>query len=449
MKLRLDVLIVLFLLFSCEGKRKATDSLPPDPLKKDGLYHLRTTSRISSNLFSDFVTDKEGNMYLASFQQKEGALDRILILKISPLGKIIWEKGQMSTGRALAINKSPEGKLWVCGFFQGSLNWDGHEIESTTSAMFWARIDQNGKTEYLEKPRGEITAFNLHTNSQGEMLMAAQIGKRARLGGMEFNGQGESQNMLLLLDQEGNTKWGKPIQGNVQCMSSDQNGSFWVGGDFTEEFSFEQDRFQTSSPFDQDAFLTKISEEEIWSKQIGYKGFLRYGYRSNEGISDLTLGANNKMLALIKEDNPDTQDKMGDRFLSDIGLFSISDTGEIRQEEVISTSQVKGQIFRMSQSDNGELWISGKGMGNFSLLGDTIRSPGYQAFLIGLDQDRRSSKRILPSHGPNTDIRIMKHSGNQLYTSGHYTSYLKIAKDSIENRGTHALFFYRKYLPTF
>ena len=447
MKLKLLLLILFLLLLSCEEKRKATDSLPKDPLKKDGLYHLRTTSRIAGDPYGNFVNDAQGNIYLAAFEKKEGSLDRILIAKLSPLGDILWEKGQESTGRAQAITISPEGKIWVCGFFQGQLSWDGKTIASKENAMFWARLDQEGKTEYLEKPEGAIIGTHLHTGISGDMLLVAEVGESATIGGMRVNGRKDSK-ALVLMDNEGKTKWVKALKGNVKRIISDANNTFWLGGDFKEEFFFEQDSFRMEDRFDRDGFLIRIGKDENWTKRLGHKGIRRFGYSPFEGVSDLTIGPDGSVLALITIDDPETQDKMGDRFLSDVGLYSVSDEGEIRLETVVTSGLVKGQVFRMAVAPDGQLWISGNGIGKFTLLGDTIQRPGNQAFLIGLDPSRRSSRKILPSHGPNTIIRDIKSFENQIYASGHYSSYLKIGRDSLQNQGTHALFFYRKYLPT-
>lgn len=436
------------MLFSCEGKRKATNSLPSDPLKKDGLYHIRTTSRISGDPYGNFVFDEQGNIYIASFEKKEGSKDRILIAKISPLGKLLWEKGQQTTGRAQAITINSEGKLWVCGFFEGRLQWEDKSVESKGNAMFWARLDQDGNTEYLERPEGNIMGSHLQTNSAGEILMVATVGRTAGLGGMKVDFE-EGEHALILMDKTGKTKWIKALKGQVKRVISDTNNNFWLGGDFKGEFYFEQDSFIIENRFDRDAFLTRIGKDTIWSKQMGHKGIRRLGYSPYEGVSDLAIGPNGKVLALITIDDPNTQNRMGDRFLSDVGLYSLSDKGQIRLEEVITSGLVKGQVFRMTMAPNGQLWISGSGIEKFTLIGDSLDRPGNQAFLISLDQDRRSSRKILPSHGPNTLIRDLKSFKNQIYASGHYTSYLKISNDSIENNGTHALFFYRKYLPTF
>ena len=263
-----------------------------------------------------------------------------------------------------------------------------------------------------------------------------------------MNGKMDETGAVILMDKEGKTKWIKALRGNVKRIVSDANNNFWLGGDFKDEFYFEQDSFQIENHFDRDGFLIRIAEDGSWAKQIGHKGIRRMGYSPFEGVSDLAVGPNGKVMALITIDDPDTQDRMGDRFLSDVGLYTISDKGEMRLETVITHGLVKGQVFRMAFAGKEQLWISGNGIEKFTLLGDTIVRPGNQAFLISLDQDKRRSRKFLPSHGPNTIIRDLKSFNNQIYASGHYTSYLKIGKDSIQNEGTHALFFYRKYLPT-
>ena len=42
----------------------------------------------------------------------------------------------------------------------------------------------------------------------------------------------------------------------------------------------------------------------------------------------MAIGPDGKVMALITIDDPETQDRMGDRFLSDVGLYAISDEGE-------------------------------------------------------------------------------------------------------------------------
>lgn len=447
MKLAPIIFIWAFFLASCSPTKK-TEPYSPEPISEENLLiNVRSTDRISSNHYSDFVLDKAGNSYIASFQKQQGAFDRILILKLSPTGKILWEIGKNNQGRALAIAKSTTGDLWVCGRFTGKLSWNGQELTAGESNhMFLAKITPDGICTQLIKPQGSILAFNIEVSASGQIMLGGVMGNEGGFGNIQANKSTTETSFLALFDQAGNCTWIKRLWGNIQRIKSDDENNFYIGGDFVGKFSFGQDSSFTQGNFDQDGFLIKVGPEDSWSKTFGYKGFLKYGYRSYEGISDLSVNDSHHIHAVLRIDNPIEAKKENSSeqiFPTDLLLLSLTQTGKIRDSLPVVKHIQKGHIFRMTQDSLKRIWIAGTGKGNFRIGTEPYTSPSNQSFLLRISKEKQIEEIVMPDHGPNMLFRVLNPLGSHVVISGHYQSHLYIGKDSIENDGKHGMFLFR------
>lgn len=435
---RIIIPVLALLLAACGPE------LDPD---QNLLIQVRSTDRISSNHYADFVVDEAGNTYIASFQKQEGAYDRILILKLSPSGEMLWEIGKNDLGRALAITRNDEGELWVAGRFREKLSWDGHILESEgRSQMFIARINEKGKCTKLVKAEGNPLAFNIHAAGSGAFLLGGIMGKEGGFGNVQASLSAKETSFLAMFSASGACMWIKRLLGNIHRIRSDAAGDFYVGGDFVETFAFGQDTSYTKGPFDQDGFLLKIGQTDSWSRTFGEKGYRKYGYKSYEGVSDISIHGNGPIWTIVRRDNPASYEEetpSKDFFPTDLILLSFSPSGELLDSLRVIEQVRRGHVFRMAQDNHQRLWITGTGRGSFEIGEKSYNYPENQSFLIRLDSTRALDKIIFPEHGPNMLFRVADTWEDRGVLTGHFQSHLYIGSDSLENEGKHELFLYR------
>jgi len=167
------------------------------------LANIKTTGRISSNHYSDFVVDRQGNSYIACFEKKADNQDYILITKVAPGGAVIWESGNHLKGRATAISIDEEGRIWVLGVLS-----DGLPTSDQKSCMFIARFDAEGQCQQLITNEGSGMGFNINVNNRNEILVSGIMGDVLSFGDTRIeNESGEDQGFLARFDEKGRCLW--------------------------------------------------------------------------------------------------------------------------------------------------------------------------------------------------------------------------------------------------
>ncbi len=416
------------------------------------LINVKSTGRISSNHFSDFVVDKNGNSYISSFSKGEDSQDYIYIAKVSDSGEVLWELGQKSLGRATAISIDTNQNIWVVGLFLEQLQFDDKQLSATGSSnSFLAQFDENGKCLQLIKIPGDMFLHNCQVNRFNEILINGVFNGKLAIDGKTLNDSKGQQSFLAKFNSNGKCIWLESINtsGQVARIRSDSDGNFYLPGSFNTFLSFQGDTLFTSDNYDQNGFLIKIDRDgkKLWLKQFGNIGITEYGRRTGEVAFDVAFDSAENVIVAARFEYLDASAQAmlySDKKITTIDLLKFDKNGKTLQSKTIVKSRSESQASALVSSNNGDLWLTGNSIGNIEFQDSSLNFQKLQCFIIKLDSAWKISELVLPKHGENTMFRAANVGKDNVIFSGHYQSNLKIDDKSISNDGRHGIFLFSR-----
>ena len=448
LKMKFIIATFLFLL-GCGESSPSASTIEQTGGSEEWLIQVKSTGRISSNHFSDFVVDEAGNSYIASFSKVNGTLDQPYIAKVDKQGEVKWELGQGNIGRATAISIDGKGQIWVVGWFQGSLNFsDKKIIENGGATGFLSVINPEGTCVDLLMLPGNSTPYNVHVNAKNEGLISGIFSNPMEIDGHLLSPTGGNGLFLATFSSDRKCKWLNQLNttGGINRIRSDSKGNFLLTGYFHSSLSCarpgkkgseknEPFRIVTEDQWDNDGFLLKIGSDgdPLWIRQFGGKGATQYGYRSRDAGFDLAINDRDEIIVGVQREYADSTQK-GDknpdqrRFAVEIVQYDID--GNVILTESVHSGITDGGGFALARSPSGNIWVSG--------------TDEKDPFIVAIEPGGTRNWIRPELHGSNTIFRVMNLWKDKIYLCGHYQSQLQVAGKKITNEGDHAIFLYRK-----
>ena len=410
------------------------------------LQSIKKTGRISSNHFSDFTVDQNGNCYIASFAKKGDNLDYIFLTRINADGSRSWTIEDQFQGRATAITNDHQGNIYALGIFDKQIKLGKQFIETKKRSIFLAKLNATGEIQQLIRGYGDALAFDIAANALGDVLITGAMGDSVRFGEVVLNNNSPgTRGFMALFDQELNGQWIQALNANTQQIRSTQEGAFLITGTFSNTFIFEKDTLSTTGNYDQDGFVIRLTpdRQSSWIRQFGKAGIIKYGYRTNEGGTDLLeLKDGTILVTAILDGDAFAANWPNEQSGNQLALLNYSQEGKLKKRQILISEIASGSITKTTVTPTGNIWLAG----NFQkrlVMHDSIyaRANNFQSYLLQLDKDWNIQQLLLPKHGKNTLFRASATYQDQVILTGHFQNKLQIENQLLENEGIHELFY--------
>ncbi len=403
---------------------------------------IKVTKRINGNLYSDFVADSKGNLYVASFYTGPNQEDYIYIAKISGQGEIIWESNPLQKGRANGISIDPKGNLWITGYFNHTLSFgDQHVNAESGPTTFLATFSPNGKCRKLITASGSSIGFNCYITSKGTVILTGTSSSSEIFPGTFSSEPHTGDQFIAAFDLSGQCQWIKYWEGQVRDIQSDKEGNIYISGSFKDSITFDLISLRTASNYDYDGVLLKISPlgKGLWMKQFGEVGSTRYGYRTYDGGFDIIVDEKNDIKVAARLEYPSEQETPYKYFIQ-YELLTFNSTGtlisrlpitkKIPHSTVITfTSNTHSYFFTLNCTDscffNRDIQIQSTKENPANYIVQYY--PALDTFLY----------QPLLFDGM---FRVMKTLSDTVYISGHFKDSIHYDQKNIYNTGDHELF---------
>jgi hypothetical protein len=408
------------------------------------LEKVRHTDRISSNHYSSMVVDSSGHVYISCFyKHEEDGRDRIFIVKLDDKGRIIWEEGGDSRGRATDISRGPDGSIFVTGIFNDTLSIGGKTIVRDRSHGFVARLDENGQALDLKVGGPDIFPTDISVNDVGQVLVAGTLAGSINWDGVSEKLEREIRaSFLLFMDSLMTARRVQVLTGEVSDTES-LDTSFVITGYFNKSLGFAGKEAKTSSSYDQDGFVAMASlDKDIWLQTFGQKGYINPAYRTHERGVLLEIQDKDIYLTAVKDPaNDGLLATEVDPKLSDAYIMTYSSRGDLLDEHIIASDVSGSSIHTLAVGERGDIWISGTLAKGIHHCGNLIKSKKDQVYLLRITDDPNCPDIAFFDHGQNTLIRDMAIHHNKLIAVGHVQAHLAVDSSSILPDDRHTLFF--------
>lgn len=174
-----------------------------------------------------------------------GAHD-LFVLKYSPQGNLLWAKNfgasQEDFGCDIAVDNN--NAVYITGRFSSdSLAFDTFKVYNKgMSNLFLTKMDGSGNVLWAKSAKGDtlfsnFTAFSLHLDNYGNVLLTGAYGGKIVFGNDTLVGANFQRLFVLKFDNSGNEIWARKVfcnTGNVYGIdiTSGLNGKVFVVGQF-------------------------------------------------------------------------------------------------------------------------------------------------------------------------------------------------------------------------
>ena len=424
------------------------EAKPQIPQQGTILKALKVTTRISSNHYSDFALDEEGNAYIACFSKKQDNADYIYIAKISRSGEVIWAYQDQSRGRATAIATDGKGAVYAVGVFEGRLYLGGRSIATDRQATFIAKLDEDGNCRKLIRNDGDGLAFDISVNQEGEVLIAGAMGDSLLFGEAKLlkDSNKEQVGFIALFDEELDCKWIQELDGRINQTVSYPAGGFLIGGNFWERISIGGIERATSGKNDPDGFLLFVNSDGTtrWLRKIGVDKGNSIGIMGREAVQDITVDAEGNILATATM-RPIPKLNRVQQVAMDLHFFLFSPEGAQLRNRTILHGNETNTVAKSAIDVQGNVWLATKVIRKFK-LGNThyTAEQDQQSILAKFDKHWDLDTLIQIHSGPNMMFRASETYWDGVVLTGHFKEWLEIGEDEVRS-GTNNTLFYLNY----
>ncbi len=443
-------ILFIFTLLACQGKmppnyESDVANIIVDSLQVQWLKHVKTTGRISSNHYSDFVVDSNHNSYIACFATGPDRVDYIYIVKISAEGETLWELNK-NKGRACAIAIDREGNIWVTGYYIDHIQFDEYS-KSGGSGVFLAKFNKKGQCLQLITGEGGGIGFNCHVNNAGEVIISGVLDARLRFGDQEIiNVEKNVNNFIALFDRQGNCKWIRKTEGNINRIISDENGDFYLAGTFSIDMKYNNLKISTTESYDNDAFLLKINTQGkgLWLQQFGNPGITRSAYRTSESGFDLMLQPNGNIIVIATTEEPTKIDdllQVNNNINVKLNIVEFNPNGVLIKERIIAQNIRESTMATLCRTSDGSYYISfttnkQSKIGDQTFQFDTDRHGVIAAF----DQNWNLKDILYSENNEDVMFRESYALDSCVYFTGHFRGDFILKDQKVNGSENHSLF---------
>lgn len=297
-----------------------------------------------------------------------------VILKINPVGEILWSKcfGGNNPSKPQAVINSKEGGYIIAG---ESFASDGDVTGAHGSADFWViKIDSLGELEWQIAIGGSSyeSAKDIIQNSEGDYFVIGN--SRSNDGDVPYHHGSEATNDILLakITSSGELLWAKSYGGDFddtgQSITQDSLGYYYLAG-YAQSTNGDVPDNNGSSDF----WILKIDSlgDIIWSKTFG-------GSESDNGEQVEYYNGN---IYLIGETYSNDYDVSGNHGSRDGWLLKITSDGNFIQQKCFGGTGAE-KFFDMDIVALNEILLAGIAGSNNGDLTEHFGSGGYTDFWV-------------------------------------------------------------------
>jgi hypothetical protein len=147
----------------------------------------------------------------------------ILLAKYSQSGSLVWAKtlGGFNLERGRAIKTTTDGHIYITGFYQGTLYYDGQSITANQDAYFLAKLDTNGNYIWIKSGENGSTPFSygaeleIEVDSLNNVYLTSTCDSNSHLIDTNLSISNSRSNLFFSkFGPNGTMLWTNVIQGN-------------------------------------------------------------------------------------------------------------------------------------------------------------------------------------------------------------------------------------------
>jgi hypothetical protein len=200
------------------------------------------------------------------------------IAKHTSSGALKWLKKYGSTleDRASSITISSDGKLYLTGFFNGSITLGSANLNSAGGRdIFWARIDTSGNFIWAFNGggTGEDYGNDIEADFAGNLYLTGSFQNSATFGSTVLNSSGGDDIFLSRINSSGSCIWARNAGGASNdysnALSTDLAGDCYITGGFRSTCNFSGTTLTSWGDVDIFAAKYNTTGNLIWATRNG------------------------------------------------------------------------------------------------------------------------------------------------------------------------------------
>jgi hypothetical protein len=210
----------------------------------------------------------------------------IFVAKLDSAGKLLWSKsfGDTSADAGYGVAVDASGAIFVGGGFQGTVNFGGAPLTSSTRQAFLAKLDGAGAhvwSQHLGGGSGGLGQIErVALDPKGNLAVAGPLQGSFALGSIPLSGTGAGAGFVGKLTATGEAIWAHAIASGgsyppMNALAVDSQGAVVLGGSFVKQIDLGAGPIASKGGTQfGDAFLAKWDDAgaPLFSKTYGDVG---------------------------------------------------------------------------------------------------------------------------------------------------------------------------------
>lgn len=419
--------------------------------KQSWLKHIATTTRLSAMHYSEMVCDSKGNIYIASYVKDTNSNkgDFIYIVKVSPQGEKIWERGLDDNGksvdfkkntnrygRAISLTIDKKDRITIGGYTHDDV------IEGDTTGIevrgFSATLNKAGECKYIRSCGFEDMVFNVqHDNYLNNKLYTGIANRTIDSQLSEYSYIKISRNRGLTLTTT------KLLKGNIIDVVNDNKGNFYMTGSFADSIQYtmpignKKITLYTENYRDNDGFLLKVNEDldMYWLLQFGKQGEVSPHYVSRDAGCDLAVNDKNEVIVPVVEDSTYENTLLH--------LYKFSPDGEqLNRIKIASHTAAAGGV--SIEYNNGKYYLSFQAKDHCEFNGkEEVFKDKFRVYIVTINENFEITDYQMGESEHPFMIRESTSTYDAVYFSGSYKNEMEINGQTLKGTDRYSLFLYK------
>lgn len=182
-------------------------------------------------------------VFVAKKLTAKGPKDAFLC-KIDADGKLVWIRqwGGSARDAAESVALANDGAIYVGGYFEHSINLDGHRLDEAGVAGFLTKLNADGHVVWAQHAGADIAhgVRGIRVNEVGKAFVIGQFAGTAVFGPTQLTTD-EKELFVARLDASGNHEWlthSKNGRSEALGLALEATGELYISGLFTGDATF-------------------------------------------------------------------------------------------------------------------------------------------------------------------------------------------------------------------
>ncbi|MBN2777865.1 MAG: SBBP repeat-containing protein, partial [Bacteroidales bacterium] len=287
------------------------------------LSWVKTAGGLDVDQINDITTDELGNIYIAGAYSLEmdflstnllsNGFKDFFVAKLDPNGNLIWIQsgGGPQDDEAKGIALDQNGNVYVTGIFRGQADFgtENHNSIGGTD-VFLVKYNNNGVFQWGEFFGGfdDDYSNDICVDHLNNVAVTGIYYFAMSINGSSYISKGANDFFVVKFNSLGNLQWvtthGSTINDSGVSLSCDNDGDFYVTGEFSGNLNFGSTVLSADGT--KDVFLAKYLSEGTfdWAVKLGTVG-------NNDAAGSVACDYNNKVYVAYKADQIANQAQIG------------------------------------------------------------------------------------------------------------------------------------------